>query len=88
MNGRTNKKNKIIFTLFTALAGVQSTSFFNLDVIAIDFLSWLSIATFLLLIIAFVSALIYCYRSFDTLRQKYESIINDLQYLKSRKYNN
>ena len=82
------KKNKIIFTLFTALAGVLSTSFLNLDVIGIDFLSWLSIAMFLLLIIGFVSALIYCYRSFDTLRQKYETMINDLQYVKLRKYNN
>lgn len=76
-------RNKIILTLFSALSGILSISFLNLTTIGIDFYSWLYIAIFLFICIDFASVFIYCNKYFDSLKNKYESILcylNDIKF--------
>lgn len=76
-------RNKIILTLFSALSGILSISFLNLTTIGIDFYIWLYIAIFLFICIDFASVLIYCGKYFNSLKNKYESILcylNDIKF--------
>ena len=81
-NRKEKKRNSIILTVFSAFAGVLTISFENMGVIGIDFISWLYVATILLVFVAAAGIWIYSYTFFDTLKRKYELMIKDLLLLK------
>lgn len=74
-------RNRIILTIFSALAGVLTISFENMGLIGMDFTNWIYIATFLLVFAAEASILIYSYTYFDLLKRKYEMMIKDIKEL-------
>ena len=51
-NRKEKKRNSIILTIFSAFAGVLTISFENMGVFGIDFISWLYVATILLVFVA------------------------------------
>ena len=57
-----------------------------MGVIGIDFISWLYVATILLVFVAAAGIWIYSYTFFDTLKRKYELMIKDLKDLLLLKY--
>ncbi len=76
-------RNKIILTILSALSGVLSISFLNLDTIGIDFESWLFIACILLICVGLVCVIIYCNKYFDSLKNKYRNMtryLNDIKF--------
>lgn len=81
-----NRKNKIIVTLFSALSGVLSISFSNLDKIGIGLEQWMYIAVFLLISISVASGLIYLGNYLDSLKEKYYSMLKDLDFVLLLKY--
>ena len=85
-NRKEKKRNSIILTIFSAFAGVLTISFDNMGVIGIDFISWLYVATILLVFVAAAGIWIYSYTFFDTLKRKYELMIKDLKDLLLLKY--
>lgn len=85
-NRKEKKRNSIILTVFSAFAGVLTISFENMGVIGIDFISWLYVATILLVFVAAAGIWIYSYTFFDTLKRKYELMIKDLKDLLLLKY--
>ena len=80
------KRNKFIVSLYSAFAGVLSISLSNMDVIGIEFGSWLYITTFLLVLIGGASISIYSLSYVDSIKKKYEIMIKDLEDLKFKKY--
>lgn len=80
------RKNKIIVTLFSALSGILSISFSNLDKIDIGLEQWIYFAVFLLVFISSACGLIHLDNYLDSLKQKYNSMINDLEDLLLLKY--
>lgn len=80
------KRTRIITLIASALTGVLTVSFTNVDVIGIDFASWLNIAVILLLIAVWISAMIYSFNYVDSDRSKYEMMVKDLENLKFLKY--
>lgn len=82
VNERTaeqQKRNKIILTSFSALSGVLSISFVNMELIGIDFIRWLyMIAMPLFFCVTGVSFCLYFYGLFDSLKGQYEMMIKDL----------
>ena len=80
------RRNCIIYTLFSALAGTLSISFVNLDILGIDFTMWVFFATFLLLFIGAVGLWIYSCSYLESTKKKYEIMIRDLEDLKLLKY--
>ena len=79
-------RNRIIYILFSALAGTLSISFVNLDIIGINFNVWVFWATFLLMFIGTVGLWIYSCTYFESTKKKYEIMIQDLEDLKLLKY--
>lgn len=85
-NKKEKRRNSIILTIFSAFAAVLTISFENIGVIGIDFIDWLYVATILLVFVAAAGIWIYSYTFFDTLKRKYELMINDLKDLLLLKY--
>lgn len=79
-------RNRIIYTLFSALAGALSISFVNLDIIGIGFTSWLVLATFISLFVGTVGIWIHSCTYFNSTKKKYEMMIQDLEDLELLKY--
>lgn len=79
-------RNKLIYYIIAAFAGLLSVSFANLEIIGINFLTWVVLAMFLLLLVVLVSLWIYCYKYFSLLKFDYEMMIQDLEDLKFYKY--
>ena len=79
-------RNKIIVTILSVFAGVLSISFVNMEIIGLDFASWLYIAVFLLVLVGCAGIWIYSYTFFDSLKKKYEIMIKDLKDLLLIKY--
>ena len=89
--GRQEKKaEKIAVTVITAFSGIFTTTLANLDSIGIDFSQWLNIAALVLVAVSMTSIIIfivfYCIRNLNAKRDRYESIVNDLQYIQLCKY--
>lgn len=84
------KMNKIVVTILTSFSGIITTSLANLDSIGIDFTEWLNIVMFILTFICITGILFYiafyCMKNLNTKREKYESIVNDLEYIQLCKY--
>lgn len=80
------KRNGIILTIFSVFAGVLTISFENMGIIGLDFINWIYLATFLLVFVAAAGIWIYSYKFFESLKGKYEMIINDLKELLLIKY--
>lgn len=80
------RRNNIIFILFSVLSGVLTISFENMGVMGLDFVSWLCLAMLLLLLVALISMCIHFCACFDTVKVKYEIMINDLKQLLVYKY--
>ena len=85
-NEEEKARNKIIVTLFSALSGLLSITFLNLDIIGINFYLWLYLSVFLLLSLCLASMCIYLYRYLDALKYHYENMVNDLESLIIYKY--
>ena len=84
------KMNKIMVTILTSFSGLITTSLANLDSIGIDFTDWLNIIIFILAFVCITGVLVYtafyCMKNLNTKREKYESIIDDLEYIILCKY--
>lgn len=84
------KMNKIVVTILTSFSGLVTTSLANLDSIGIDFTDWLNIVIFILTFVCLTGVLIYttfyCMKNLNTKREKYESIVDDLEYILLCKY--
>lgn len=80
------KRNKLIFTIFSGFVGVLSILFSNLDMIGMDFIDWLNVGTFLIIIISAISACLYSFKYTDTLQKKYKNIMLELVDVKLIKY--
>lgn len=85
-NKEEKTRNSVLITSFSALSGLLSITFLNLNIIGIDFLSWLYIAVILLVFFSIACLYIYIYKYFDTLKHKYENMIEDLESLNLYKY--
>lgn len=85
-NKAEKTRNRAIMTLLSGVLGILSISFSNLDTIGIDLYSWFCIVAFLLIIIGVISFWIYISKYFDSLKHKYEDMINDLEDVKILKY--
>jgi glucan phosphoethanolaminetransferase (alkaline phosphatase superfamily) len=80
------KRNGFILTIFSVFAGVLTISFENMGLIGIDFVSWLYLATILLIFVSAAGIWIYSYKYFDSFKRKYELMIKDLKELLLIKY--
>lgn len=85
-NNDEKSRGKIVLTLFTALGGILSISFSNMDIIGIDFSSWLYFAIVLIIYVTTASVCMYVFKYFDTLKKKYEVMLKDLRDLLLMKY--
>ena len=75
-NEASNKtRDKLIFTLFTALSAILSTSLANLNITAV-----------LIIVFCMISLFIYGYKYVNFLNTKYEHMVNDLESLILLKY--
>lgn len=86
-NEASNKtRDKLIFTLFTALSAILSTSLANLKNIGIDLNTWINITAVLIIVFCMISLFIYGYKYVNFLNTKYEHMVNDLESLILLKY--
>lgn len=90
VNKADKRKNRIFITITTSVLTFIATLIKEIDKSIIDYEFWLSIAFFIILAIGITSALvygsIYFNKYYNSTKQRYESIINDLEYLKLSKY--
>ena len=84
------KTEKIAVTVITSFSGIFTTTLANLDSIGIDFSQWLNIAALVLVAVSVTSIIIYiafyCIRNLNAKKDRYESVVNDLQYIQLCKY--
>lgn len=90
VNKADKKKNSIFITITTSILTVISTIIKEIDLKTIDHEFWLSIAFIIIFAFCIACTLvygsIYFNKYFNSTKQRYESIINDLEYLKLSKY--
>lgn len=79
-------RNKLILTLFSGFAGILSVSFSNLDIIGLDFNSWIYLVAVMLIFIGGIGLWLYSFKYFDTIKKKYTYMIKDLEDLIFKKY--
>ena len=89
--GKQDKKTeKIAVTVITSISGIITTTLANLDSIGMEFNEWLNIAALILTAISMTSIIIYivfyCISNLNAKKDRYESVVNDLQYLQLSKY--
>lgn len=84
------KAEKIAVTVITSLSGIITTTLANLDSIGMEFKEWLNIAALILVAVAMTSIIIYivfyCIRNLNAKKDRYEAVVNDLQYIQLCKY--
>ena len=85
-NEEEKERNRIIFMMASAVAGILTISFENMDKIGINFSSWLYLAAILLIFTSIGGLWIYAYKYFESLKVKYESMIKDLKDVLLMKY--
>jgi len=85
-NEEEKDRNRIIFMMASAVAGILTISFENMDKIGINFSSWLYLAAILLIFTSIGGLWIYAYKYFESLKVKYESMIKDLKDVLLMKY--
>lgn len=78
-NQKEKNRNKIIYGFFSVLAGTASISFANLNVIGIDFRTWLQLAAMILMFIWVAGVYIYFISGFDTTKEDYQMMIKELK---------
>ena len=90
LNKADKRKTSIFITITTSVLTLIATLITDIDKTAINYEFWLSIAFFIILAIGIACAIvygsIYFNKYYNSKRQRYESIINDLEYLKLSKY--
>ena len=90
LNKADKRKHGIFIAITTPVLTFIATLITDIDKAAIDYDFWLSIAFFVILAIGIACAIvygsIYFNKYYNSKRQRYESIINDLEYLKLSKY--
>ena len=85
-NEEEKERNRIIFMMASAVAGILTISFENMVKIGINFSSWLYLAAILLIFTSIGGLWIYAYKYFESLKVKYESLIKDLKDVFLMKY--
>ena len=83
---KEKKYNRVIVAICSALAGVLTISFENMEQIGISFNSWIYLAVLLISFAALATLIIYTNTFLDTLKVKYEMLIKDLKELLLIKY--
>lgn len=83
---KEKKHNRVIVAICSALAGVLTISFENMEQIGISFNSWIYLAVLLISFAALATLIIYSNTFLDTLKVKYEMLIKDLKELLLIKY--
>lgn len=83
---KEKKYNRVIVAIYSALAGVLTISFENMEQIGISFNSWIYLAVLLISFAALATLIIYSNTFLDTLKVKYEMLIKDLKELLLIKY--
>ena len=83
---KEKKYNRVIVAICSALAGVLTISFENMEQIGISFNSWIYLAVLLISFAALATLIIYSNTFLDTLKVKYEMLIKDLKELLLIKY--
>lgn len=83
---KEKKYNRVIVAICSALAGVLTISFENMEQIGINFNSWIYLAVLLISFAALATLIIYSNTFLDTLKVKYEMLIKDLKELLLIKY--
>ena len=83
---KTSQKNQIIVFLFSALSGILSITFTNMELMSIDFSGWVHFA--LSVVVGFILAIIIVYylQILDSVSYKYENLIADLEYIYTTNY--
>lgn len=76
---KTKIQNKIIYTFFSVLAGMLSILFVNLDIIGIDFTTWIYFVIILILFIFDAGAVIFLFSYIDTTKENYQMMIKKLR---------
>lgn len=79
-------RNKLIITLFSGLAALLSTSLANLKNIGMDINTWIYITAITLIVFCAIGLCLYFYKYADSLKKKYEYMVNDLESLILFKY--
>lgn len=81
-----NKRRKIIFFALSAFGGVATLSFTNLDIIGIDFGTWLQIVVIVLVSFFFSAIIMWMTDSLNITKENYTLILSYLKDLKIIKY--
>lgn len=83
---KSSQKNQIIVFLITALSGILSITFTNMELMSIDFNAWIHFALFV--VVGFIIAIIIVYylQILDSVSYKYQNLIDDLEYIYTTNY--
>lgn len=83
---KTSQKNHIIVFLFSALSGVLSITFTNMELMSIDFNGWIHFALFV--VVGFIIAIIIVHymQILDSVSYKFKNLIADMEYIYSTDY--
>lgn len=83
---KASHKNKIIIFLLSALSGILSITFTNMELMSIDFNAWIHFALFV--VVGFIIAIIIVYylQILDSVSYKYQNLIDDLEYIYTTNY--
>lgn len=78
---KSSQKNQIIVFLITALSGILSITFTNMELMSIDFNGWIHFALFV--VVGFIIAIIIIYflQILDSVSYKFKNLISDLEYI-------
>lgn len=83
---KSSQKNQIIVFLITALSGILSITFTNMELMSIDFNGWIHFALFV--VVGFIIAIIIIYflQILDSVSYKFKNLISDLEYIFTTNY--
>lgn len=76
-----DKRNKMIYGIFSALTSILSASFFNMKKIGLDFSSWLLVAVLVGICFTMMVAFVYGLNLFDKQKENYKMMVKDLNEL-------
>lgn len=78
---KSSQKNQIIVFLITALSGILSITFTNMELMSIDFNGWIHFALFVVVGFIIAIIIIYLLQIMDSVSYKFKNLISDLEYI-------